>query len=194
MKQFHETLVLCVFIREGVDLKRRLIRCSFVAQQSKYERVLSIEEGMESHGAASAPSSSAGDTAARDTSQTAPQVQAGMSSRDPPLPTSSRGGNSAFATGSAQPSSAQSSYDEEVCVTVAAAKRGPVARLKGISPSSSQQLELDDALASTADLDGPCADKQAGCLQRACASCLHCCGELSMPTCPRTLSSTGMEV
>jgi hypothetical protein len=53
--------------------------------------------------------------------------------------------------------------------------------LKGMSPTSSQQFELDDALASTADLEGPCSDApdavkpSRSCLWRCWQSCAHCC-------------------
>lgn len=140
-----------------------------VVLQSKYERVLSIEKGMDSSEnplqATTAPSSSAADptsSAAASSSQSTPAVSSAPSSSTPAA-------SSAFARGGAEPRPA--GYDEE-----SAQPRGPVARLKGMSPSSSQQLELDDALASTAELDGPCADKPAGCAA-ACASCLHCCGD-----------------
>ena len=74
------------------------------------------------------------------------------------------------------------SHDEESALT---------GRPKGLSPSNSQQLELDDALASTADLDGPCdvPDKHAGCLKRLCLPGLRCCGDSPSPPCLHEPSS-----
>ena len=50
--------------------------------------------------------------------------------------------------------------------------------LKGLSPSHSQQLELEDALASTAYMEGPCGPPDDGLskqpyLWRCFASCIH---------------------
>ncbi|KAK9908170.1 hypothetical protein WJX75_003729 [Coccomyxa subellipsoidea] len=145
--------------------------------QAKYERVLSIEKGMDIsenplQAAATAPPPSASSSAAE--TSAAPSSSEGNTAA---LPANSTGippaAYSAFSSGAAEASAQQKSagYDEESGRPAG----GAVARLKGMSPSNSQQLELDDALASTAELDGPCADKQAGCAAL-CASCLHCCG------------------
>lgn len=123
--------------------------------------------------AATAPPPSASSSAAE--TSAAPSSSEGNTAA---LPANSTGippaAYSAFSGGAAEASAQQKSagYDEES----GRPARGAVARLKGMSPSNSQQLELDDALASTAELDGPCADKQAGCAAL-CASCLHCCGK-----------------
>ena len=50
--------------------------------------------------------------------------------------------------------------------------------VKGLSPSPSQQLELEDALASTAYMEGPCGPPDDGtskqpCLWRCFATCTH---------------------
>ncbi|BDA44911.1 probable broad substrate specificity ATP-binding cassette transporter at N-terminal half [Coccomyxa sp. Obi] len=134
-------------------------------QQSKYERVLSIEEGMDVHGnplhaAGSAPAASSS-AADRSASGAASCSEGSTASQQ-----ASQRGTGAFASNVAQ---SRASHDEESAL---------VGRPKGLSPSNSQQLELDDALASTADLDGPCdgPDKHAGCLKRLCLPCLHCCG------------------
>lgn len=65
-----------------------------------------------------------------------------------------------------------SSYDEE-----RAQQRGGTRApgdLKGMSPTTSQQLELDDALASAADLEGP-TKPSSHWLIRCCSSCTHHC-------------------
>ena len=66
--------------------------------------------------------------------------------------------------------------------------------LKGLSPSHSQQLELEDALASTAYMEGPCGPPDDGLskqpyLWRCFASCIHFWGALL----PRTSSSVPKE-